>query len=95
MFEGEQALINGLFDLTQEYAKKHGLSYILGCGKMANKTFFTGDIYHEATQNEVFYICQALIRDNALGRGISAAILKADKEFLQTYRKTEAMMKDQ
>ena len=95
MFESEQEIINGLFDLTQEYAKKHGLTYVLGCGKMANKTFFTGDIYHEATPNEVFYICQALIRDNALGRGISLAIQKAGKEFLQTYEKTEAMMKDQ
>lgn len=93
MFKDEQAVIDGLFDLTQEYAKKHGLSYVLGCGKMGNNQFFVGDIYHVDKPNDVFYICQALIQDASIGKAIAAAILKHEEKFLKTCKNVEEMMK--
>lgn len=95
MFEDEQKAIDGLFDLTQEYAKKHNLSYILGCGRMANNQFFVGDIHHQANPNDIFYICQALIQDASLAKPISAAIIKYEEQFLKTYNGVEKTMKGQ
>lgn len=94
MSDENQKIIDGLFDLTQEYAKKHGLSYILGAGRMMNNNFFVGDIFHHDKEQDIFYICQALIQDKSIGGCIAAAIIKYEKEFLKTYNRVETIMKD-
>ncbi len=93
MFEDEQKAINGLFDLTQEYAKKHGLSYTLAAGKMANNKFFTGDIYHQASDNEIFYLAQILIKCESIGVAIAAAVLQNQKDFNKCFAIAEKDIK--
>lgn len=94
MLNDKQKAIDGLLDLTQKYAKKHRLSYVFGCGQMGENQYFVGDIYHQEKDNDIFYICQALIQDASIGKAIAAAIVKYEKQFLQTYKNIEEVMRD-